>query len=86
MQSALYKEPYEKGLGEGIEKGIEKGRKEGEAETLARAVIKFLVKRFDFVPEDLKQGISRLDAPTLDVILDRVLEFEKLDEVKKYIQ
>lgn len=82
MQSALYKEPYEKGLGE----GIEKGRREGETETLARAVIKFLVKKFDFVPEDLKQGISKLDAPTLDVILDRVLDFEKLDDVKKYIQ
>ncbi len=90
MQSALYKEPYEKGLGEGLEKGIkkgiEKGRREGETETLARAVIKFLVKKFDFVPEDLKQGISKLDAPTLDVILDRVLDFEKLDDVKKYIQ
>ncbi len=82
MQSALYKEPYEKGLGE----GIEKGRREGETETLARAVIKFLVKKFDFVPEELKQRISKLDAPTLDVILDRVLDFESLDEVKKYIQ
>jgi hypothetical protein len=45
-----------------------------------------LVRRFDSVPEDLKQGISKLDAPTLDVILDRVLDFENLEEVKKYIQ
>ncbi len=64
----------------------EEGMEQGETKTLARTVIKFLVRRFDFVPEDLKQGISRLDAPTLDVILDKVLDFENLEEVKKYIQ
>ncbi|NLK53055.1 MAG: Rpn family recombination-promoting nuclease/putative transposase [Syntrophomonadaceae bacterium] len=71
---------------EGMERGIEVGLEKGETKALARTVIKFLVRRFDFVPEDLKQGISKLDAPTLDVILDRVLDFENLDEVKKYIQ
>jgi predicted transposase/invertase (TIGR01784 family) len=71
---------------EGMERGIEVGLEKGEKKALARTVIKFLVKRFDFVPEDLKQGISKLDAPTLDVILDRVLDFENLEEVKKYIQ
>ena len=71
---------------EGMERGIEVGLEKGETKALARTVIKFLVRRFDSVPEDLKQGISKLDAPTLDVILDRVLDFENLEEVKKYIQ
>jgi hypothetical protein len=52
---------------EGMERGIEVGLEKGETKALARTVIKFLVRRFDFVPEDLKQGISKLDAPTLDV-------------------
>lgn len=71
---------------EGREEGIIKGLEKGETKALARTVIKFLVRRFDSVPEDLKQDISRLDAPTLDVILDRVLDFENLDGVKKYIK
>ena len=69
----------------GMERGIEVGLEKGDTKALVRTVIKFLVRRFDPVPEDLKQGISKLDAPTLDVILDRVLDFENLDEVRKYI-
>jgi hypothetical protein len=68
------------------EEGKEAGREEGETKALARTVIKFLVRKFGPVPEDLKQGISELDALTLDVILDRVMDYESLDEVKRYIQ
>lgn len=76
----------EEGMEMGLERGIGAGLEKGETKALVRTVIKFLVRRFDSVPEDLKQGISKLDAPTLDVILDRVLDFKNLDEVKKYIQ
>ena len=82
MQSALYKEPYEKGLGEGIEKGIEKGRKEEKVGT----IIRFLTKRFGPLPLEVKNRFPELDLTTLDVILDRVYEYKDLDEVKKYIQ
>ena len=82
MQSALYKEPYEKGLGEGMEKGIEKGRKEEKVGT----IIRFLTKRFGPLPLEVKNRFPELDLTTLDVILDRVYEYKDLDEVKKYIQ
>ena len=79
-------EGLEKGLEKGLEEGLERGMEKGETNALSRTVIKFLVRKFDFVPEDLKQGISKLDAPTLDKILDRVFDFENLDEVRKYIK
>lgn len=71
---------------EGMERGIEVGLEKGEAKALARTAIKFLVKKFGFVPEELKQGITKLDVPTLEVIIDSVSEYRDLDEVKKYIQ
>ncbi len=71
---------------EGMERGIEVGLEKGEAKALARTAIKFLVKKFGFVPEELKQGITKLDVPTLEVIIDSVSEYKDLDEVKKYIQ
>jgi hypothetical protein len=78
MQSALYKEPYEKGLGE----GVEIGRKEEKVGT----IIRFLTKRFGPLPQEVKNRFPELDLTTLDVILDRVYEYKDLDEVKEYIQ
>lgn len=78
MQSALYKEPYEKGL--------EDGELRGETKALARTAIRFLVKKFGFVSEDIRQGISKLDTPTLEIIIDSIPEYKDLDEVKKYVQ
>lgn len=34
----------------------------------------------------VRQGIMKLDVPTLEVIIDGVSEYKDLDEVKKYIQ
>jgi flagellar biosynthesis/type III secretory pathway protein FliH len=52
MSSALYKEPYEKGREEGIAKGLQ----EGETKTLVRTTIKFLIKKFGIIPDDLKES------------------------------
>lgn len=82
MSSALYKEPYEKGREEGIAKGLQ----EGETKTLVRTTIKFLIKKFGIIPDDLKESIQKLDAPTLEIIIDNILEYESLDQIKKYIR
>lgn len=71
---------------EGMERGMELGLEKGEAKALARTAIKFLVKKFGSLPEDLKQGIAKLDVPTLEVIIDSVSEYKDLDEVKRYLQ
>jgi predicted transposase/invertase (TIGR01784 family) len=68
------------------EEGMERGIEVGEAKALARTAIKFLVKKFGSLPEDLKQGIKKLDVPTLEVIIDGVSEYKDLDEVKRYLQ
>lgn len=70
---------------EGLMQGMEKGMEKGETKALARTAIKLLTRKFDSVPENLKQGITELDAPTLEVIIDNIFEYNSLDDVKKYI-
>ncbi|KAF1083697.1 hypothetical protein SPSYN_03154 [Sporotomaculum syntrophicum] len=86
MIMTLAEQFRKEGLERGMERGMERGRKEGETEALTRTAIKFLVKKFGFVPEDLKQGITKLDVPTLEVIIESVSEYKDLEEVKRYLQ
>jgi len=71
-------------LDEPYEKGREEGLQEGETKTLARTTIKFLIKKFGIIPDDLKE-IQKLDVTTLEIIIDNILEYESLDQIKKYI-
>ncbi|MDD4627400.1 MAG: Rpn family recombination-promoting nuclease/putative transposase [Syntrophomonas sp.] len=70
---------------EGLKEGIEKGIEEGEANALARTAIKLLTKKFGLLPEELKTGISELDPPTLDIMIDGILDYESLEDIKKNI-
>jgi len=71
---------------EGREAGMEAGMETGEAKALARTAIKLLTKKFGLLPEEFKTGISKLDPPTLDVMIDGILDYESLEEVKRYLQ
>ena len=73
MKSSLYREPYEK--------GIEEGRREEKIDT----VLKFLTKRFGILPEEIKEKVRKLDMSSLDVILDKILEYKDLEDFKKFI-
>ncbi len=66
MQSALYKEPYEKGLGE------------GKSNTL----IRLLTKKFGVLPADLKRNIEQTEMSKIDLMIDEVLDYKSLEEVK----
>lgn len=77
MKSMLYKEPYEKGIKEGMKEGL----KEGKIDT----VLKFLTKRFGLLPEDVKAKIRKLDVISLDIILDKILDYKDLEDLKKFI-
>lgn len=77
MSSALYKEPYEKGIEEGL--GL------GETRALARTLTKLLLKRFGILTEDLRNGIQKLDATTLEILIDNIDGYNNIDDVKKYI-
>ena len=65
MQSALFKEPYEKGLGEG--KSI--------------TLIRLLTKKFGVLPTDLKKKIEQTEMVKIDLMIDEVLDYKSLDEV-----
>jgi len=73
MKSSLYKEPYEKGMEEG--RKIEK----------TDMVLRFLTKRFGLLPDEIKEKVRKLDMTSLDVILDKVLEYKDLEDFKKFI-
>ena len=81
MKSMLYKEPYEKGIKEGMKEGLKEGLKEGKTDI----VLKFLTKRFGLLPEDVKAKIRKLDVISLDIILDKILDYKDLEDFKKFI-
>ena len=70
----------------GIEKGMEKGIKKGDTEALFRTALKLLTKKFGFIPGELKTRISELDASTLDVMIDGILDYKSLEDIKRYLQ
>ncbi|GLI20233.1 hypothetical protein TSYNTROPHJE_20460 [Tepidanaerobacter syntrophicus] len=67
---------------EGLKEGLEKGKREERITT----AIKLLTKKFGPLPEEFKSKISKLDAVTLEVIIDGIFDYESLDDVKKYIK
>lgn len=76
----------EEGKEEGLLKGMEKGLEKGKTEALLRTALKLLTKKFGFIPEELKTRISELDASTLEVMIDGILDYESLEDVKRYLQ
>ena len=75
-----------RGIEKGIEKGMEKGIEKGEARALAKTVIRLLTKKFGKLPVETKSKIDKLDAVTLEVIIDEILEYKSLDDARKYLQ
>ena len=68
-----------------VEKGIEKGIEKGMEKGIEKTTIKLLTKKFGILPEELKAKISKLDSPTLEIIIDGIFEYKSLDDIKKYI-
>ncbi len=58
---------------EGIQKGIEKG--------VEKTAIRLLTKKFGVLAEDMRIKIEQLDAETLDIIVDEMLDYDSLEDV-----
>lgn len=71
---------------EGIEEGIERGRKEGLRDGLVKTSIKLLTKKFGILPDDIKNKIENSDTTVLEIIVDGILDFEKLEDIFKYLK
>ncbi|MEZ0537302.1 Rpn family recombination-promoting nuclease/putative transposase [Caldicellulosiruptoraceae bacterium PP1] len=76
----------EEGMQEGIKKGIEKGIEKGETMALVKTAIKLLTKKFGIIPNELKEKLQELDATTLEIIVENILDIERLDELNKYFK
>ena len=70
---------------EGMEKGRAEGIEKGRAEALVSTTIKLLTRKFGILPEEYKAGIAKLDAITLEIIIDGILGYQDLEDIKKYI-
>mgnify|MGYP000860398752 CR=1 FL=1 len=75
----------EKFRNEGLEQGMMKGIEEGRRKEKIDTAIKLLIRKFGFLPKNLKEGIRELDSPTLEVIIDGIFETNSLDDIKKYL-
>ena len=75
-----------KGMEQGMEKGIVKGIEQGETKALARTALKLLSKKFNIIPGELKDRILKLDSATLDIIIDGILDYKNIEDVKKHLQ
>lgn len=69
-----------------MEKGKEEGMKLGEVEALERTALRLLVKRFESIPDELRKEISESDLKTLETVIENILDYEKIEDVRKYIQ
>lgn len=70
---------------EGIEIGMEKGMEIGGERALADMATRILVGKFKRVPADVKAAIQKLDTPTLQELIMKIITFEKLDEIREYL-
>ncbi len=68
------------GLEKGLEKGMEKGMEKGQAKEARRAVLRILRKRFGGVPEEVRDGVERLESiERLESLLERAIDCPSLD-------
>ena len=52
---------------------------------IQQTVIKSLTKKFGVLPEDIREKISKLDAITLEIIIEDIFEYKSLEDINKYI-
>ncbi|NMA85275.1 MAG: DUF4351 domain-containing protein [Epulopiscium sp.] len=63
----------------------EEGIALGEVKSLVKTTIRLLTKKLGTLPEEIKSGISKLDAETLEIIIVEIFEYEKLEDIKRYL-
>ncbi|PRR86665.1 DUF4351 domain-containing protein [Clostridium luticellarii] len=68
------------------EEGKEEGKKEGRREELIRTSTKLLTKKFGILPDDIRTKIENSDTTILEIIVDEILDFKKLEDIYKYLK
>lgn len=76
----------EEGKKEGKEEGRKEGKEEGRRQELVRTSTRLLTKKFGILPDDIKAKIEKSDTTVLEIIVDEILDFEKLEDTYKYLK
>jgi len=71
---------------EGKKEGKEEGRKEGRRQELVRTSTRLLTKKFGILPDNIKAKIENSDTTVLEIIVDEILDFKKLEDTYKYLK
>jgi hypothetical protein len=69
------------GLVEGRAEGLVKGQAEGLARGKAESLLRLLERRFDFVPDTIRQQVTAADLDVLDRWFDRAVDAAMLDAI-----
>ena len=67
------------------EEGIKEGKKEGKAEGKSEILIKQLIKKFKFVPDNYKEKIKKMSEENIDVIAIEIFDMDKIEDIEKYL-
>jgi hypothetical protein len=76
----------EEGKKEGKEEGRKEGKEEGRRQELIRTSTRLLTKRFGILPDNIKAKIENSDTTVLEIIVDEILDFKKLEDTYKYLK
>lgn len=70
---------------EGREEGMEKGMEIGGAKALSEVAILQLTDKFGALPKEMKEAIYQADIDSLKILVMNSYKFDRLDEVRRYI-
>ncbi|MBV4438624.1 DUF4351 domain-containing protein [Clostridium tyrobutyricum] len=82
----LREEGKKEGKEEGIKEGRKEGKKEGRRQELIRTSTRLLTKKFGILPDNIKGKIENSDTTVLEIIVDEILDFKKLEDTYKYLK
>ncbi len=78
-------ESYYNSLGPLGRETFDKGFERGKRQVLSKRIIKMIDEKIGELPGNYREVINNLDFSTLEVLLLDVFDFEKLEDLEKYI-
>jgi hypothetical protein len=76
QMKTIFQQAREEGIQQGVQQGVQQGIQQGEA----RALVRFLERRFGTLPEHVRQRISTADEDTLDRWVDQAATAEHVED------
>jgi predicted transposase YdaD len=81
-ESVIYQEIFQEGVQEGVQKGRQEGRQEGEL----ALVLLLLEQRVGQLPDELRDRLSTLDLPQLEILAVALLNFSQVSDLVNWLE